>query len=105
MKQKNFHDIFQIIETSWNSQDFRLINFQDAAEKGVCYPSTKQTWVTIHQHKSIDDIIISSVEESLHQAIRDESGGMIDESVSMDAEHEEELVKRLFWAMNGWILG
>jgi len=96
---------FQIIETLWNSQDFRLINFQDSAEKGVCYGTTKQTWVTLHHHKSIDDILISSVEESIHQAICDDiSGTMEDESGIMDVEHEEELVKRLFWAMNDWIL-
>lgn len=96
-------DNFQIIETSWEAQDFRLINFQDSSEKGVCYPSTKKTWITMHQHKSQDDIIISSIEESIHQAIMDDTNGLVDESVNIDMEQEEELVKRLFWFMNDWV--
>lgn len=92
-----------IVETLWHPQDFRLINFQDSSEKGVCYNVSKQTWVTLHNHKSIDDLLISSIEESIHQAIREDDYGMINDAEIMDMEHEEELVKRLFWFMNDWI--
>lgn len=98
-----YEDNFTIVDTLWSPQDFRLINFQDATEKGVCYGNTKQTWVTLHNHKSMNDLIITSIEESLHQAINDDSYGMPNETESMDVEHEEELVKRLFWCINDWI--
>lgn len=82
----------------WKPQNFRLINFQDSSEKGVCYEETKQTWITLHNHKSENDIIITSIEESIHEAIV-----IINEQLNMDMEQEEELVKRLFWCMNDWI--
>lgn len=94
---------FVLVESEWSSQDFRLINFQDASEMGVCYSRTKQTWITLHQHKSISTIINTSIEESIHQSISDETHGMPSEEDNMNVEQEEELVKRLFWHINDWI--
>lgn len=99
----NQKDGFQSIESQWNPQDYRLINFQDSSEKGVCYEESRQTWVTMHQHKSESDFITTSIEESLHQALREDVTGMENESENMDGEQEEELVKRLFWFMNDWV--
>lgn len=83
----------------WQPQNFRIINREDGNEKGVCYEESKQTWVTLHKHISIDDIIDTCTEESVHQVLR-----MIGISNKANVEQEEWFVEQMFWALRGWIL-
>ena len=98
---------FTFVDNKW-VQNFRIINFQDSGEYGVCYQETKRVWITLHRHESIDNIINTINHETLHQAIADESVKGIDddvnESAKMHGEEEHELMKRVIWAMNDWIL-
>lgn len=77
----------------------RIINREDSAEKGVCYDESKQTWISLHKHISENDLIITSIEESTHEAL-------IKTGISEKAnvEQEEWFVEQMFWALNGWIL-
>ncbi|RLD65715.1 MAG: hypothetical protein DRI84_06200, partial [Bacteroidetes bacterium] len=59
---------YDTVESDW-TYDFRIINMQDSDEKGVCYQQTKQVWITLHLHGSFDDIIDTSVHESIHNEI------------------------------------
>jgi len=94
---------FKVIESDW-THDFRVINFQDSSEFGVCYEETKQVWITLHRHESIQNIIDTIIHESLHQAITSNSqDDDMDESIKMHGEQEHELMKRVIWAMNDWI--
>ena len=83
----------------WKPQNIRLINMEDCDEKGVCYPESKQTWVTLHSHLSERDIIDTSIEESIHQCIDMCGMGLI-----ANSEQEEWFVEKIFWVMRGWIL-
>lgn len=83
----------------WQPQNFRIINREDGNEKGVCYTSSKQTWVTLHKHTSIEDIIDTCTEESVHQCLS--MAGMDDKA---DGEQEEWFIEQMFWALRGWIL-
>jgi hypothetical protein len=83
----------------WQPQNMRIINREDSAEKGVCYEESRQTWVTLHKHVSIPDIIITSVEETVHQCIA--KAGLTDIT---NTEQEEWFVEQMFWALEGWIL-
>jgi hypothetical protein len=84
------------------TMDFRIINYQDASEFGVCYVGTKQVWITLHRMESEAQIIDTILHEAIHQAICDKTVGE-DESVNMDGEQEHELMKRLFWFNNDWV--
>ena len=75
---------------------------QDSDEKGVCYTQTKQVWITLHLHESIEDILDTIIHESLHQAITDKTV-VEDESENMGIEQEHELIKRVRWVLNDWI--
>ena len=59
---------FDTVESDW-TYDFRNINMQDSDEKGVCYSQTKQVWISLHLHESLNDIIDTIIHESLHNAI------------------------------------
>lgn len=90
------------IKSEWY-QDFRFFNPQDSGEYGVCYENSKKSWVTLHLHESFDDIVNTAVHESIHMAIRDDMGCDMNEMQNMDGEEEHEVMKRVFWALNGWI--
>jgi hypothetical protein len=83
----------------WKPQNMRLINREDSSEMGVCYPTAKQTWVTLHKQLSEDTIIDTSVEETLHQCL-----SMLGMDEKSDGEQEEWFIEQAFWAMRGWIL-
>ena len=51
----------------WRPQNMRIINREDCEEKGVCYEESKQTWITLHKHISEQDLIYTSIEETIHQ--------------------------------------
>ncbi len=53
----------------WRPQNIRFINREDCDEKGVCYEESKMTWITLHKHLSEQDIIYTSIEESIHQCL------------------------------------
>ena len=53
----------------WKPQNFRLINREDSDEKGVCYEESRQTWVTLHRHISDEDLLNTTIEESVHQCL------------------------------------
>ena len=90
-------------ESDW-SYDFRIINMQDSEEKGVNYIQTKQVWITLHLHESFGDILDTILHESLHNAIcLDLEKRHMDESM-MEVEQEHELIKRVRWSLNDWIL-
>jgi hypothetical protein len=103
---------FHVRESKW-TQDFRAFNLQDSAEYGVTYSATKQVWITLHRHESMENIINTVNHEALHQAIRediieikDRVGDVkikMDESENMDGEQEHELMKRVIWAENDWL--
>ncbi len=92
---------YDVIYSDW-THNFRNINMQDSDEKGVCYTQTKQVWITLHLHESIEDIFDTIIHESLHQAITDKTVGE-DESENMGIEQEHELIKRVRWVLNDWI--
>ena len=81
----------------WKPQNFRFINREDSDEKGVCYEESKQTWVTLHHHISEDDLINTSVEESVHQVL-----SMFGLDTISNIEQEEWFVEQMFWALSGW---
>jgi len=100
---------FRVRISDW-THDFRAFNPQDANEFGVTYPATKQVWITLHRHESIDNIINTIIHEELHQAIRSEvvelkhdKAQKMDESERMDMEQEHELMKRVIWCLNDWV--
>ena len=105
LKVVNEDDVDIIVTPSiWNPQNIRILNTEDCGEKGVCYTETKQTWISLLKHINEDDIYLTSVEESIHQAIRDNATGIGDESLYVNLEQEEWVVERMFWALSGWIL-
>lgn len=67
----------------WHSQDFRLINPVDPAEKGVAYSDSCRTFVDLAPHSSIDDLVDTCVHESIHAAI----SRLVPDEHSDDAEH------------------
>lgn len=81
----------------WKPQNFRLINREDSDEKGVCYEESKQTWVTLHRHISEEDLINTSIEESVHQCMF-----MFGVDLIANIEQEEWFVEQMFWVLNGW---
>lgn len=83
----------------WQPQNIRIINREDSGEKGVCYPNSKQTWITLHKHVSLEDIYNTSMEESIHQCL-----SMFGMDEKTDGEQEEWFVEQAFWAYQGWIL-
>ena len=97
---------FVIIQSDW-VQNFRVINFQDATERGVCYGESKQVWISLHLHESITDIVDTINHESLHQAIKSDFNGMSKDSMdmgdTMDGEQEHELMKRVTWNIHDWV--
>ena len=84
-------------------QDIRVMNYQDSSEYGVTYPERKKSWVTLHRHESMDNIINTMNHEALHMAIRDDMGCDLDEMKHMDGEEEHELMKRIIWCVNDWV--
>jgi hypothetical protein len=85
------------------SMDFRFFSPQDAGELGVVYHETKQCWITLHRHESIQHILDTIIHESLHIAIMDTSTGANNESEDMNMEQEHELMKRVIWCNNDWV--
>ena len=83
----------------WRPQNMRIINREDCEEKGVCYEESKQTWITLHKHISEEDLVHTSIEETIHQCLA--MFGLNDIS---NPEQEEWFVEMLFWTMNDWIL-
>tara|TARA_R110002126_G_scaffold130753_1_gene274288 strand:+ start:1690 stop:1956 length:267 start_codon:yes stop_codon:yes gene_type:complete len=83
----------------WKPQNMRLINREDGSEKGVCYEESRQTWVTLHHHLSIRDIITTSIEESTHEALT-----MCNSSLISNIEQEEWFIEQMFWVLSDWIL-
>jgi len=94
----------EVRTTDWSPQNIRILNTEDCTEKGVCYEETMQTWISLLKHVSIEDIILTSIEESIHQAIRSEVVGIPDESKNFNIEQEEWGLERIFWVMEDWIL-
>lgn len=92
---------FKVRQSDW-THDFRIINMQDASEYGVTYSHTKQVWITLHRHESIQGILDTITHESIHQAICSDVVGK-DESENHDIEQEHEMMKRVIWALNDWI--
>jgi len=90
---------YTLLIMDWKPQNFRIINREDSDEKGVCYDESKQTWVTLHKHISEDDIILTSIEESIHQCM-----AMFELSLISNIEQEEWFVEQVFWVMCDWIL-
>ena len=78
------------------------MNYQDASEYGVTYSETKQVWITLHRHESIENILDTILHESIHQAICSKVTGE-DESENMNIEQEHEMMKRVFWNLNDWV--
>jgi len=83
----------------WKPQNIRLINREDSDEKGVCYEESRQTWITLHKHISIKDIISTSIEESVHECLS--ISGL---SLISNIEQEEWFIEQMFWALNDWTL-
>ena len=81
----------------WKPQNFRFINREDSDEKGVCYEESRQTWVTLHRHISEEDLINTSIEESVHQVL-----SMFGLDTISNIEQEEWFVEQMFWALSGW---
>ncbi|MDC3257145.1 hypothetical protein OAU44_00055 [bacterium] len=76
-----------------------MINREDSDEKGVCYPESKQTWVTLHHHISEMDLVNTSIEESVHQIL-----SMFNLELISNVEQEEWFIEQMFWALNDWSL-
>jgi hypothetical protein len=95
---------FESRESNWHPQGMRILNTEDSNEKGVCYGSSLTTWVSLLKHITQRDIEDTCVEESIHQAIRDETIGLPNESELFDVEQEEWMVERMFWTLEGWYL-
>ena len=94
---------FRTRQSEW-IQDFRLINFQDNSELGVCYDESKRVWITLHNHESINSILDTILHESIHQAINSvATGDNLNESINMNIEQEHEMLKRILWASNDWV--
>ena len=83
----------------WRPQNMRIINREDCEEKGVCYEESKQTWITLHKHISEQDLIYTSIEETIHQCFA--MMGLKDIS---NTEQEEWFIEQMFWVFNDWIL-
>jgi hypothetical protein len=83
----------------WKPQNFRLINREDSDEKGVCYEESRQTWVTLHRHISDEDLLNTTIEESVHQCM-----SMFGLDLISNIEQEEWFVEQMFWALSGWII-
>ena len=83
----------------WKPQNFRFINREDSDEKGVCYEESRQTWVTLHHHISEADLINTSIEESVHQAL-----SMCGLSLISNIEQEEWFLEQMFWVLSEWII-
>lgn len=83
----------------WKPQNFRIINREDSDEKGVCYEESRQTWVTLHHHISDIDLITTSIEESVHQAL-----AMCGLSAIANFEQEEWFIEQMFWTLSGWTI-
>ena len=75
---------------------YRLFNPQDHC-LGDTYHETQQVFVNLSPHDNTRQIIDTDVHESYHVALRRE-----DDNLPIEIEHE--IIKRLFWAMDGWIL-
>lgn len=91
-----------IRESKTPAMNIRILNPEDAGEKGVCYPETKQSWISLHLHIGYQDIYDTMIEEGIHIAIRDESFGMKDESVMCNIEQEEQMIEKTFWILADW---
>tara|TARA_R100000963_G_C4598315_1_gene72951 strand:+ start:290 stop:571 length:282 start_codon:yes stop_codon:yes gene_type:complete len=83
----------------WRPQNIRFINREDSDEKGVCYEESKMTWITLHKHLSEQDIIFTSIEETLHQCL-----AMCNMTEISNIEQEEWFVEMVFWVINDWVL-
>jgi hypothetical protein len=99
---KKFH-----LRTNPWTQDFRNINYSDNTEKGVTYYDTKQVWITLHMHESLQDIISTILHESLHNAlaldVEKTDKRAMNVSDTMDIEQEHMLIKKAIWAYNDWV--
>ena len=95
---------FEIRTSKWNPQNIRTINTEDGNEMGCCYGTSMRTWLTLLKHTTEADFIDTSIEESIHQAIRDDITGAPDESLYFDVEQEEWAIERIKWALADWIL-
>lgn len=93
---------FKVRVSDW-VQDFRIINYQDNGELGVCYVESKRVWITLHNQESIYNIIDTITHESLHQAILSEVVGDLNESSNMNIEEEHEMIKHILWYINDWV--
>jgi len=107
--QTNFMGkFFKVRDSDW-TQNFRIVNLQDSSELGVCYQQTKQVWISLHRHESIQNIIDTVNHETLHQALRsdvikkNEHDDEMDMTRFMDTEQEHELIKRVIWLVNDWV--
>ena len=86
---------FDIREGTY-THSFRLFNPQDHC-LGDTYHETEQTFVNISPHEGIEQIMSTCNHEAYHVALRRESD-------NLPGEIEHEIIKRLFWAVNGLIL-
>ena len=61
---------FYIADIDYPSyQNFRLFNQSGEILRGVFYGDSKRTYVFLHRHECIPDIIATSIHESLHAGI------------------------------------
>ena len=61
---------FYIADIDYPSyQNFRLFNQSGEILRGVFYGDSKRTYVFLHRHECIPDIISTSIHESLHAGI------------------------------------
>jgi len=93
----------EIRKSETPAMNIRIMNPEDSNEKGVCYPETRQTWVSLIKHINNQDLDDTMMEEGIHLAIRDESYGMKDESIHMNIEQEEQMIEKMFWVLAEWV--
>lgn len=92
----------EIRKSETPAMNIRIASPEDGNEKGVYYPETRQTWISLAKHISDQDIDDTMMEESIHLAIRDDSYGMRDESIHMNIEQEEQMIEKMFWVLAEW---
>ena len=94
-KVKDWNKFLDIREGTF-THTFRMFNPQEHS-LGDTYFETEQSSVNLVPHERLDEIIKTVIHEDCHVALKRE-----DDKLPMEVEHE--IIKRLFWAMDGMIL-
>jgi len=92
---KDWSKIYDLREGTF-THTFRMYNLQDY-HLGDTYFETEMSYVNLAPHERMSELINTIIHEDCHVALKREG-----EKLPMDVEHE--IIKRLFWAMDGMIL-